>query len=167
MPKAAFKSITDESWAGICKEIALIQSKAAACGLVGVSMSMFYRYQRFAVQETATWTADESDAEANIHVLRLRQLRQAEAECMKKLEGKTRLTGAGAQWLLEHWFPDTYGELTMQVKEEHLEAFTQMLEMVREGKLKFNEVADKVGDTLAVRLFRIAGVSLDESPVAA
>ena len=163
MPKTAWKTITDARWSIICDWIGLGYSKIAGCKAAGISVSTFYRYLRFAAAERSAWLLIEDDSiEPNGHVRRLLQLEAAEAKDIKQLEDKVKVTASGAQWLLEHRYADIYGDLALQIKDEHLEAFAQMLEMIKEGKLRFDEVASRVDDTLATRLFRIAGVPVDE-----
>lgn len=172
MPKIAFQSITDKSWAAICLLVSQGHHKRAACGAAGVSMPTFYRYRQFALQARAERQAVEAAqlteaAEAEAMPLaeserRLAQLEAAEAADMIYLENIVRRSVPGAMFLLQRRYPDAYGDPDTGVTADHMETMIRTLEAIREGALAYHEIADTLGEHLATRLFRSAGIDIAE-----
>jgi hypothetical protein len=162
----AFKSITDESWARVCLLISQGHHKRAACGAAGVSMPTFYRYRQLALQARAERQARDLAALVTEPVsttepeLRLAQLEAAEAADMIYLENVVRKTVQGAMFLLQRRYPDAYGDPDSGVTVDHMETIIRTLEAIREGALAYHEIADTLGEHLATRLFRSAGVDI-------
>jgi len=172
MSERAFRSITDESWAGICLLISQGHHKRAACGAAGVSMPTFYRYRQLALQTRAEAQAKElansliegnaevAPSEMSVHERRLAQLEAAEAADMIYLENVIRRTVLGAMFLIQRRYPDSYGDPDSGVTADNMETIIRTLEAIREGALAYHEIADTLGEHLATRLFRSAGVDI-------
>ena len=116
---------------------------------------MLYRYLKAAEQERAAGMENEPTARLGLY-------ERAVSEDIWGLEAQVRRTPQGAMFLLERRYPEMYAKVEAQVTPEMAEKLVQVLEAIKDGQLERYEVAEQLGDSLAERLFRFAGVNFTE-----